>query len=58
MSKKIRVRWTPDVNQDIDAITSKSSPFYDEELTDNLIKKYDSIDNLRKELNQNKDDRR
>jgi len=56
MSKKIRVRWTPDVNQDIDAITSKSSPFYDEELTDNLIKKYGSIDNLRKELNKNKDE--
>ena len=47
MSKKIRVRWTPDVNQDIDAITSKNSPFYDEELTKDLIKKYGSIDNLK-----------
>lgn len=56
MTKKIRVRWTPDINQDIDAITSKSSIFYDEELTDNLIKKYGSIDNLRKELNKNKDE--
>jgi hypothetical protein len=50
MSKKIRVRWTPDVNQDIDAITSKNSPFYDEELTKDLIKKYGSIDNLIKLL--------
>mgnify|MGYP003627287131 FL=1 len=53
---KLRVQWTPDINQDIDAITSKNSPFYDEEITNDIIKKYGSIDNFRKELNQNKDD--
>jgi len=52
---KLRVQWTPDINQDIDAITSKNSPFYDEEFTNDIIKKYGSIDNFRKELNQNKD---
>ena len=31
--RKLRVQWTPDINQDIDAITSKNSPFYNEELT-------------------------
>lgn len=55
MSKKLKAQWTPDINQDIDAITSKDSPFYDEELTNRLVEKYGSIDNLRKELNQNKD---
>ena len=53
---KLRVQWTPDINQDIDAITSKNSTFYDEEITNDIIKKYGSIDNFRKELNQNKDD--
>ena len=53
---KLRVQWTPDINQDIDAITSKNSPFYDEEITNDIIKKYGSIDNFRKELNQNKED--
>ena len=54
--RKLRVQWTPDINQDIDAITSKNSPFYNEEFTNDIIKKYGSIDNFRKELNQNKDD--
>ena len=53
---KLRVQWTPDINQDIDAITSKNSPFYDEEIMNDIIKKYGSIDNFRKELNQNKDE--
>ena len=44
---KLRVQWTPDINQDIDAITSKNSPFYDEEITNDIIKKYGSIDNFR-----------
>jgi hypothetical protein len=56
--KKLRVRWTPDTNQDIDAITNKKSPFYDKDLTKNLIKKYGSIDNLRKELNKDKDEQK
>lgn len=56
-TKKLKVSWDPDINQDIDAITSKNSPFYDKELTKALIKKYGSIDNLRKELNnENKDE--
>tara|TARA_R110001606_G_scaffold12731_1_gene55865 strand:+ start:141 stop:329 length:189 start_codon:yes stop_codon:yes gene_type:complete len=55
---KLRVQWTPDINQDIDAITSKNSPFYDEEITNDIIKKYGSIDSFRKELNQNKDEYR
>ena len=57
-NKKIRVRWTPDINQDIDAITSKNSPFYDEKLTKDLINKYGSIDNFRKEMNKGKDEQR
>ena len=56
MSKKLKTQWTPDINQDIDAITSKDSPFYDEELTNRLVEKYGSIDNLRKELNQKEDE--
>jgi superoxide dismutase len=50
--KKLRVRWTLDINQDIDAITSKNSPFYDKKLTKDLIKKHGSIDNFRKEMNK------
>ncbi len=49
---KLRVQWTPDINQDIDATTSKNSPFYNEELTNDIIKKYGSIDNFRKQLKQ------
>ena len=56
MSKKLKVRWTPDIYQDIDAITSDNSPFYDEELTLALINKYGSNDKLRKELKQNKNE--
>jgi hypothetical protein len=54
--KKLRVRWTPDINQDIDAITDKKSPFYNEKLTRDLIKKYGSIDNLRREISKGKDE--
>lgn len=54
MSKKLKVRWTPDINQDIDAITSENSPFYDEELTKELIKKFGSIDKLRESFNKDK----
>ena len=53
---ELRVQWTPDINQDIDAKTSNNSQFYDEEITNDIIKKYGSIDNFRKELNQNKED--
>ena len=48
---KLRVQWTPDINQDLDAITNKNSPFYDK-----IIKKYGSVDNFRKKFNQNKDE--
>jgi len=54
--RKLKAQWTPDINQDIDAITNKNSPFYDKKLTEKIIKKYGSIDNFRKELNQNKDE--
>jgi superoxide dismutase len=53
---RLRVQWTPDINQDIDAITNKNSPFYDKKLTEEIIKKYGSVDNFRKEFNQNKDE--
>ena len=45
---KLRVRWTPDINQDIDALTEKNSPFYDEELTQKILSEYGSIENFRK----------
>lgn len=48
--KKIKAKWNPDINQDIDAITNSKSPFYDEELTSKIIEKYDSVDNFRKEM--------
>ena len=46
--KKLRATWTPEIDQDIDAITSENSPFYDKDLTEWIIKEYGSIDNFRK----------
>jgi hypothetical protein len=45
--KKMRVQWTPDLDQDLDSITTKCSPFYDEELTNQLITDYGSIENFK-----------
>lgn len=49
-SKKLKVSWKPNINQDIDALTNENSPFYDKELTRNLLEKYGTIDDARKEL--------
>ena len=46
--KKLRVQWTPDINQDIDALTSKNSPFYDDTITKKILFKYGSIENFKK----------
>ena len=46
--KKLKVKWTPDLEQDLDALTSKNSPFYDNELTEQLIKDYGSTESFKK----------
>lgn len=48
--RKLKAKWNPDINQDIDAVTNPKSPFYDEELTTKIIEKYGSVDNFRKEM--------
>lgn len=44
MEKKLKVTWTPDLEQDLDALTAKGFMFYNEELTNKLIAKYGSVD--------------
>jgi len=45
--KKMRVQWTPDLDQDLDSITTKGSLFYNEKLTNQLINDYGSIENFK-----------
>ena len=45
---KLRVKWTPDLDQDLDSVTTKGFMFYDEELTNQLINDYGSIENFKK----------
>jgi hypothetical protein len=45
--KKMRVQWIPDLDQDLDSITTKGSFFYDEKLTNQLINDYGSIENFK-----------
>ena len=54
--RKIKVQWTPTINNDIDAVTSKNSPFYDKELTNKILEQFGSIDDYKKLLNNNKRD--
>jgi hypothetical protein len=46
--KKLKVKWNPEINQDIDAVTNPKSQFYDEDLTNKIIEKYGTIDKFRK----------
>lgn len=46
--RKLRVQWNPQIEQDVDAVTNSKSPFYDEELTNEIIKQYKTIDNFTK----------
>lgn len=48
--KKIAINWTPNMLQDINALTSKNSPFYSEELTKDIINQYGSIAQGKKQL--------
>jgi hypothetical protein len=42
--KKLRVRWTPQLDQDLAAMTTEGSMAYDEELTKNIITEYGSVE--------------
>lgn len=46
-NNKLKAKWTPDLDQDLDSATLKNSPFYDQELSDAIIKKYGSIQNFK-----------
>ncbi len=46
--KKLRVRCSPNLEQDLDAITTEGTMVYDAELTKELIKDYGSIENFKK----------
>mgnify|MGYP001562257713 CR=1 FL=1 len=46
--KKIKASWKPELEQDFSAMTSKNSPFYDEEYTLSVIEKYGNLDNFKK----------
>lgn len=47
-NEKMKVKWTPNLEQDLDAITNKNSPFYDEEVTSILLERFGSIENYKK----------
>ena len=44
--KKLKVVWQPQIEQDVDAVTNPRSPFYNLELTDEIINNYKTIDNF------------
>lgn len=46
--RKLKVKWTPDLGQDLDAMTTKGSFVYDEELYNYIIGKFGSVDNFKK----------
>ncbi len=46
----MKVKWTPDIHQDVDALTSQNSPFYSEKLTNKIIEQYGSIENFKSQL--------
>lgn len=50
--KKLRVTWVPDINQDIDTVTEKNSPFYDDEITQRILSEHGSIENFKIYMNE------
>lgn len=46
--RKMRVQWTPDLEQDLDTMTTKGSIMYDEEYTNKIIEEFGSIENYKK----------
>jgi len=46
--RKVRVTWTPDLEQDLDTMTTKGSIMYDEEYTNDIIKRFGSVENYKK----------
>jgi hypothetical protein len=46
--RKLKAKWSPNINQDIEALTENNSPFYDDDTTKSLIVKYGSIENFKK----------
>ena len=47
-NKKIRVKWTPDLEQDLDTMTTKGSIMYDEEYSNKIIEEFGSVENYKK----------
>lgn len=45
--KKLKIKWTPDLSQDLDAMTTPGFIMYDEKLTNELIEEYGSIQNFK-----------
>jgi hypothetical protein len=43
-----KIKWTPDLEQDLDAITTRGTIVYDEQLTDRLIEEHGNIDKFKK----------
>lgn len=46
--RKMKVQWTPDLEQDLDTMTTKGSIMYDEEYTNKIIEEFGSVDNYKK----------
>jgi hypothetical protein len=46
--RKMKVQWTPDLEQDLDTMTTKGSIMYDEDCTNKIIEKFGSVDNYKK----------
>lgn len=46
--RKMKVKWTPDLEQDLDTMTTKGSIMYDEEFTNKIIEEFGSVENYKK----------
>lgn len=44
---KFKVAWMPDLEQDLDAMTTKGSLVYNEKLTQQIIDDYGSVENFK-----------
>lgn len=47
INMKLKLRWMPDLEQDLDAMTTKGTLFYDEKLTQRIIDDYGSVENFK-----------